>query len=70
MNKMNIFFCIIGIFVVGAIISIGYLAIHVHEKTERNRELCSDHNMSSVLVNRGNTVLCFDPKSGMVFYLR
>jgi len=39
------------------------------QRSEANRELCSEHNMSSFTVNRSATVLCVDDK-GQVFYLR
>lgn len=39
------------------------------QRSEANRELCSEHNMSSITINRSTTVLCVDDK-GQVFYLR
>ncbi len=36
---------------------------------EKNKNICSEHNMSSIVINRGKTVLCVDNK-GQVFYLR
>ena len=67
---MNIFGWSMFLLVVGFLSFIVYLAIHVNERNERNTKLCSDHSLSSIHVNRGNTILCVDPKSGMVFYLR
>lgn len=39
------------------------------QRIEANRELCSEHGMTSFTVNRSATVLCVDDK-GQVFYLR
>lgn len=39
------------------------------QRIEKNKNICSEHNMSSIVINRAKTVLCVDDK-GQVFYLR
>jgi len=39
------------------------------QRIEANKNICSEHNMSSITINKGTTVLCVDNK-GQVFYLR
>jgi len=39
------------------------------QRIEANRELCSEHGMTSIKINRSATVLCVDD-NGQVFYLR
>ena len=39
------------------------------QRIEKNKNICSEHNMSSIVINRAKTVLCVDNK-GQVFYLR
>lgn len=39
------------------------------QRIEKDKDICSEHNMSSITINRSTIVLCVDDK-GQVFYLR
>ncbi|KKM73750.1 hypothetical protein LCGC14_1407300 [marine sediment metagenome] len=39
------------------------------QRIEKDKDICSEHNMSSLVINRSMIVLCVDNK-GQVFYLR
>lgn len=39
------------------------------QRIEKDKDICSEHNMSSIAINRSLTVFCVDDK-GQVFYLR
>jgi len=39
------------------------------QRIEKNKDICSEHNMSSIVMNRAKVVLCVDNK-GQLFYLR
>ena len=39
------------------------------QRIEKNKDICSEHGMTSFTVNRSATVLCVDDK-GQVFYLQ
>lgn len=39
------------------------------QRIEKDKDICSEHNMKSIVINRSTIVLCVDDK-GQVFYLR
>ena len=39
------------------------------QRIEKDEDICSEHNMKSIVVNRSTIVFCVDDK-GQVFYLR
>ena len=54
------------------IIVVGFLFWLIIATGQRNniiKDLCTENNMNSIVINKGKTVLCIDDK-GRVFYLR
>lgn len=39
------------------------------QRIKKDKDICSEHNMSSIAIRRSLTVFCVDDK-GQVFYLR
>lgn len=64
--KFSIIFVIVIILFTGLFIW-GMNTMYI--RMESHKDICSANDMSSIVINKGKTVLCVDQK-GQVFYLR